>query len=439
MGLSSPGVGSGLDVNAMVSKLMAVESLPLTALTKKETSYNAKISALGTLKSTLANLQSAASAMNSATSLAALQGTVADSGVATATPGATALEGTYSLEVSKLAQAQIVHTASNPTLVDGSLTIQVGAGSSAVVSVNASDSISNVADRINADATLSSQLKASVVDNKLVLESKTSAAASTISVVGAATNAGENLADFNTANLTVARAAQDAQFKVNGIAIQRASNTVTDAISGVSLTLTGVTTSATSVSIAHNVSTAQTAISNFVAAYNMVNSAIGSLGNYDQKAALAGDSALRGVQAQLRSVLTSEPASLSGAALTRLTQLGVSVKVDGSLVFDATKLSTAFASDPSAVANAVAAYGTAMETATKAMVGSSGLVSSRVDGITSSLKDIAKRKDALSVSLAHIELRYRTQFTSLDGLMSSMTATSTFLTQQIASMSAQSK
>lgn len=439
MGLSSPGVGSGLDVNGMVSKLMAVESLPLTALTKKESSYNAKISALGSLKSTLANLQSAAAKMNSADTLVALKGTFTDASIATATPGATALEGTYSLEVSKLAQAQIVHTASNPTLVDGSLTIQVGAGSSAAITVNASDSLADLASRINADTTLASQLKASVVDNKLVLESKTSGAASTISVVGAATNPGENLDAFNTANLTVARTAQNAQFKVNGIAIERSSNTVTDAIDNVSLTLKKVTTSATELTVAHDVSTAQDAITSFVTAYNAANSTIGSLGNYDQKAALAGDSALRGVQAQLRSVLTSEPASLSGSAVTRLSQLGVSVKADGSLEFDATKLTTAFTNDPSAVANAVAAYGTAMETATKAMVGSSGLVSSRIDGINSSLKDIAKRKDTLSVSLAHIELRYRTQFTSLDGLMSSMTATSTFLTQQLASMAAQTK
>jgi flagellar hook-associated protein 2 len=439
MGISSPGIGSGLDVNNIVSKLMSVETLPLTALTKKETSYNAKISALGSLKSVLADLQTASAAMNSAAGLAAFKGTLSDTSIATATPGAAALEGTYSLEVSKLAQAQVMYTASNPSLVDGTLTINVGSGSAGVVNVSATDSLTDVADRINADTTLKTQIKASVVDNKLVLESKTTGAANIISVSGAATNPLENLDAFNTASLTQARAAQDAEFKVNGIAIQRSSNTVTDAISGVTLTLKKATTSATELNVARDVSTAQTALTNFVAAYNAANSTITSLGSYSNGAALAGESSLRGVQSQVRSILRTVPSALSGATVTSMSQLGVKMQKDGTLVFDATMLTSAFQSDPTSVADAVAAYGTAMEDATDAMTGTFGLVSSRIEGLSRSLKDIDLRKETLSARLANIELRYRTQFTALDGMMSSMTATSSFLTQQIANMSASNK
>lgn len=443
MGISSPGVGSGLDVNAIVSKLMSLERLPLTALVKKETAFTAKISALGSLKSVLAELQTAATALKSASAFTAFKGTVADAAIATATPGAGAVGGSYSLEVTKLAQAQIVHTVSNPAMVDGTLSIKVGAGAPVPIAVNSTDTLAALSDRINADSALNNQLKASVVDNKLVLENKATGSGSvlvpnTITVSGTA-----GLENFTDAQLTQARAAQDAEFKVNGIAITRASNTVTDAVPNVSLTLNKVTTSATELNVARDVSTVETALNSLVTAYNAANSVIKNLGTYNlttfQGSVLAGDSALRSVQSQVRGALSTVPASLAGASVTVLSQLGVTMQKDGSMLLDAAQLKTAFATDPTAVANAVAAYGAALETTTKAMADDGGLVSSRIDGLNSSVKDIGARKDALALRLELVEKRYRAQYTSLDMLMSSMSATSSFLTQQIAGMTASSK
>jgi flagellar hook-associated protein 2 len=443
MGISSPGVGSGLDVNGIVSKLMAVESLPLTALTTKATAFTAKISALGSLKSVLADLQAAANGLNSGGNFTALNGTITDPTIATATPGNGAVAGTYSLEVLQLAQAQVVNTAINPGLVNGTLNIKVGAGTAVAVAVNGTDTLAVLSARINADSTLNTQLKASVVDNRLVLESKTTGAANTITVAATAAGGGTGLAAFDTANLAVARAAQDANFKVNGIAITRTGNTVTDAVANVSLTLNKVTTSATQLNVGNDVSVVQTALTKMVAAYTAANNTIKNLGTYNlttyQGSALAGDSALRSVQSQLRGALSAMPASLAGATVTTLSQLGVSMQKDGSMLLDAAKLQTAFTTDPTAVANAVVAYGTAMEATTKAMVNAGGLISSRIDGLNSSVKDIGNQKDALSARLATVEQRYRAEFSSLDMIMSSMTATSTFLTQQIAGWAAPSK
>ena len=169
MSISSPGLGSGLDVNAIVSQLMAVERRPITELTRKEAGITAKISGLGSLKGALSGLQSASASLNAADSFTALKATVSDSAAASATASASATAGSYTLEVSQLAQAHLVHTAANPALADGALNIQVGSGTAVDVTVNATDTLSDLAARINADATLAAQVKASVVDNKLTL------------------------------------------------------------------------------------------------------------------------------------------------------------------------------------------------------------------------------------------------------------------------------
>jgi flagellar hook-associated protein 2 len=436
MAISSPGVGSGLDVNGIVSKLMEVERYPLTALVKKQTGITAKISALGTLTSAVDQLKTTASAMSTGTTFAAFKASVADSSIATATAATGALAGTYALQVSFLAQAQIAHTASNPAVADGKLTIQLGAAAAVDITVNASDSLTDIASRINADATLGSQIRASVVDSKLVFESKLTGAANTISVAGIATDGGTGLDAFDTANLTTARPAQNALFKLNGIEISRSTNTVTDVVDNVTLQLKSVSANTTQVEVARNKSDVQGALADMVLAYNSTIKILATQGQYDaatrKGAVLAGDPALRGTQTQLRGALTNVPASLSGATFTTLAELGVTRKSDGTLVYDATKLQAAFDSDPAAVETAVKAYGTELLAATKAIGGAEGVVSTRVNSFKRSVSDIDKRMISLELRMTNIEARYRAQFSALDTLMSSYNSTSSFLTQQLA-------
>lgn len=434
MSISSPGLGSGLDVNAIVSQLMAVERRPITELTRKEAGITAKISGLGSLKGALSGLQSASASLNAADSFTALKATVSDSAAASATASASATAGSYTLEVSQLAQAHLVHTAANPALADGTLNIQVGSGTAVDITVNATDTLSDLAARINADATLAAQVKASVVDNKLTLESKNSGLSNAITVI-----AQPGLEAFDSTSLTEARAAQDAQIKLNGITITRSSNTITDAVPNVTLTLSKATSSPATLTVGRDVAGVQTALNNFVKAYNEAIKTIGSLGNYNaetkEAAILNGNSTLRSVQSQVRGVMTTVPASLAGKTVTTLNQLGVSMQRDGSLKLDTTKLKAAFDSDSSAVAKAVAAYGKAMDTTTYAMTTTGGLVTSQIDGLNRSVTDIEKRSAALQSRLTTVEKNYRAQYASLDTLMAKMSKTSSFLTQQLASLS----
>jgi flagellar hook-associated protein 2 len=136
----------------------------------------------------------------------------------------------------------------------------------------------------------------------------------------------------------------------------------------------------------------------------------------------------------LRSLIGSIPGGLEGTAMQRLSDIGVSYQKNGTLAVDSAKLSAAITSDISGVANLVAAYGSAFKSATDTMVGSGGILAARTDGITASIKSLNKQADVVSARLAQIEARYRKQFTALDTLMSNMTKTSNFLTQQLANL-----
>ncbi len=109
--LSSVGVGSGLDVNSIVSKLMQVESLPLTQLNSQVTSYQATLSAYGTVNSALGTFQTAVQTLNSSSMFSALSVTPGNSSILTGTATGTAIAGSYNVNVTQLAQAQSLTTA----------------------------------------------------------------------------------------------------------------------------------------------------------------------------------------------------------------------------------------------------------------------------------------------------------------------------------------
>jgi flagellar hook-associated protein 2 len=136
----------------------------------------------------------------------------------------------------------------------------------------------------------------------------------------------------------------------------------------------------------------------------------------------------------VRKALKTVPAALAGASLQTLSQIGITVQKDGSLALDSTKFANAVSSDLSGVANVLSAYGSAFKSATDYVVGTTGTIATRTDGINASMTTYDKQIDAINARLVQIEANYRQQFTALDTLMSSMTQTSTYLTQQLANL-----
>jgi len=379
--LSAAGVGSGLDVNSIVTSLMAVENKSLTALDTQTASYQTKISAYGTVKAALARFQSSLATLKDPTTFGTLtaQSTTPDAvGVSVA---GQAVAGTYSVQVTQLAQATKLvsdgFAATTDNVGSGSLTFQGGtltagvftpngSGARSVTIAPESQSLSGIRDAVNAagiGVTATIVNDGSANGNRLVFTSTSSGAANSLKVTvsdadGTDTdNAGLSRLAFDPAavagsgrNLTQKVAAQDAEFVIDGIDVSKPTNTSTDAIEGVTLNALALTigTGAT-ISIAQDNSGATRAIQGFVTAYNTLNTTLVGLTKYDPVSktgsTLTGDSTVRGIQSGLTAILTRPVAALadSGTTLDTLGQLGVSLQADGTLALDTTKLSAALA------------------------------------------------------------------------------------------------
>ncbi|MBI3903706.1 MAG: flagellar filament capping protein FliD [Nitrosomonadales bacterium] len=387
-------VNSTLDVASVVSQLMTVEQRPLTLLATKETSYQAKLSAFGSVQGALGSFQTAVSGLTDLSRFQSLNATVSDTSIASATASSSAIAGTYSLAVTKLAQSQQLvangQASSTSAIGSGTLTFDFGTisgtqvngkytagatftsnGNGAkTVTIDASNnSLQGIRDAINSAGI---GITATIVNDggaspyRLALTSNNIGANNSIKIFVAEDPLAPGLAAVlahdpaGTQNLTETAAAQNAEFNVNGIAISKASNTVTDVIQGVTLNLTNKTTSPVNVTVTRNTSTISTAVSSFVKAYNDLNSTLVNVSSYNAAtktgAVLLGDSTIRSLQTQLRGIL-NKPIGSTGGTLTTLSQIGVSFQKDGTLALDSTKLTAAINSNFNDIASLFATVG----------------------------------------------------------------------------------
>ncbi|WP_300455294.1 flagellar filament capping protein FliD [Accumulibacter sp.] len=467
MAISSPGLGSNLDVNSIVSQLMALEKRPLTELAKKEAGLQAKISALGSLQGAISALQTAAGNLVPASGTTATQkfsvfkSAVSDATIASASTSSSAVAGTYSLEVTQLAKQHSIATSTTATPfsgTDGTLptggtltlsldTVPAGTSPTKTTDITLADGATpeQVRDAINnASAGVSAVVINGVAGKQLVLTGDTAGSNQFIRLSGIAGLAyNPNDAPAPTDAFVQSQAAQGSSFKLNGIAVTAATNTVTTALDGVTLTLlkgpeAPATSLSTTLTISKDNSSLTSGLNALVKALNEFNTTANSLGSYNPTTkvagALNGDSTLRTAQSSVRNSLGEIPSALSGATLQRLSDVGVSLQKDGKWTVDSSKLTKAISENFSGVANLVAAYSAKLKSAADGLVGTDGLIAARSAGLNTSIKSLDKQSDVISSRLTQIEARYRRQFTALDTLVSGMTTTSNFLTQQLANL-----
>ncbi len=372
MGISSPGIGSGLDVNGIVSRLMAVESRPLTTLATKEAKQQAQLSAFGSLKGALSTFQNSVATLSDPTKFSAVTANIADTSLATVSSSPKAAPGNYSLEVQSLAQSQKIKSGnfadSTTTVGAGTLTIQYGTYSGGAFTLNpdkaaesitiAADqsSLAGVRDAINeADGGISASIVNDGSGDRLVISSNDTGLSNALKITVAdddlnnTDNAGLSQLAFDvstggTANLTETVAASDAQVIIDGITVNKASNTISDAIEGVTLNLLKADLgNSTNLSVTRDTASVQAAIQSFVSSFNELDQTIKDLSKFDtesqQASVLTGDSTLRAVQFQLRGIFNT-PLSTAGGGLSTLSEVGITFQADGSLSLDSSKLSS---------------------------------------------------------------------------------------------------
>ena len=375
MGIAVPGVGSNLDVNGIVSQLMAVERQPLALLQQRQSDYQAKLSAYGMLKGTLSAFQTAMNGLADGTKFQAVTASAADPSIFTAIANGKAVPGSYSMEVQQLAQQQKISSngfaTTSSAVGSGTLTIQYGtydSGSNTfalnsakpaqTVTIDPSNNtLSGVRDAINgANIGVSATIINDGASNRLVLTAKDTGASNSIKITTSdddGTNvdaAGLSQLAFDPTatagsgrNMAEVQAAQDAKLKIDGIAISKSSNTITDAIEGVTLNLLKSNVgSPTTLGVARDTAGAKASVEAFVTAFNNVNQTLGNLSAYDaatkSAAVLQGDSTTLSIQTRIRATLS---AAVNGSGFTTLSQIGVAFQKDGSLALDSTKLQTA--------------------------------------------------------------------------------------------------
>lgn len=397
MAISSPGIGSNLDINGIIGKLMQVESQPLTTLARKEASYQAKLSAFGNLNGALASFQTAVASLNSPAMFQSLNATVADSTIFTAVATSQAVAGTYSINVTQLAQAQTISSAGQAdvtaaigggtattlsfqfgTISGGTLTNGVYTGATfaqdpgqptgTVTLDGSNNSLQGIRDAVNAanigvTATIVSD--GGAVPNHLVFTSSKTGAPSSMKISVSGDASINSLLAYDpaaTQNMTQSSAAQSAALTVNGIAVSSASNTVSDAIQGVTLNLAKI--GASNLTVARNTASVENGVNAFVKAYNDFNTALKNLTGYDaatkQGGPLLGDSTARNIQAQVRKMLSTALTGVDGS-LTTLSQIGVSFQKDGALALDAAKLKTALTNNFDDIGKLFASMGSATD------------------------------------------------------------------------------
>jgi len=376
--LSSPGIGSGLDVNGIVNQLMVSERQPLNMLNRQEQVYNQKLSAFGQVRSALATFQTALKDLSNGSKFQALSATSSDTKVLSASASGKAIPASYQIGVTQLAQQHKVASAGYATtdavIGSGTLNIQFGTYDSglntftanadkAAKSISiapANNTLAGIRDAINA---ANAGVTATVVNdgtatgNRLVLTSSDSGASNSLKISvtdddGTALNTTglSALAYDPTAavgsgkNLEQKAAALDALLDIDGIAVKQSTNTVKDAIDGVTLNLaqTNVGQKLTLV-VGRDNKAVTDAVQAFVTSYNGASGTLKNLtafkGPGAQNGILLGDSTARGIQVEMRDLLNTS--INSGGALTTLSQIGVSFGSDGTLSLDNAKLTTA--------------------------------------------------------------------------------------------------
>lgn len=466
--ISSAGIGSGLDVDGIVTKLMAIEKRPLTLLQGTASDIQTKISAYGSLQSAESAFRDAALALATATTWTNTTASSSDASSVAATTTTGAAASNYSIVVQSLATAQSVattaYTGSTALVGAGTLHIDVGSWTTAPASfsaradstgvditVSATDTLANVRDKINAagagvsasivnDATGSRLVmtsSATGIDNGFRVHSADAIGATGLSGLAYDPQAGEPLTSLTQSGANSA-------VVINGLSVNSASNTLSDVVEGLTLTLSKLTTGPVQIGVAQDSAKTRQSIQGFVTAYNTLASALAKNTKYDPTSkaagALQGDSTAVSLQRQLRNMLGAN--SGASSVFSTLSQAGLEMQQDGSLKINDTKLAAAmgnmgelqqlFARNDTVGEGANDGIAVRLRKFGDAVLGTGGMLTTRTEGLTRSLSVNSKSQDAMTDRLAATEARMRAQYSALDTKMASLSALSTYMTQQIA-------
>ena len=448
--ITSTGIGSGLNINAIVSSLTTAYGAAQTnQLTSQQNSLDSQVSAYGTFTSALDTLKATLSKLEVPSQLAGFAATVADKTIASATTSSSAVAGQYSLQVNNLATAATLtstHVASSTTPVGtGTLTIAVGGASTSISIDTTNNTLAGIAAAINS-APNNPGLTASIITAtdgaRLVLAGTATGAANAITVTQSGGDGGLSTLVYDpthgVTNLTQTQAATNANFSINNFASTSASNQVTGAITGVTLNLlqASAANTPTTLTISPDTSAAQTSIGSFVTALNGVLSSIQTLTGYNASTQTAGplngNATLEAFQNQLANVLDQVTTGGSGGVKS-LTDLGITANANGTYDTNSTTLSNALTANLASIGTLLGGtngIATKLDNLINGYTKTGGLLATINQGLQTSLSNVAKEQAALTAQLAVYSQTLTTQYNAMDAAVAQLKLTQTYLTAE---------
>lgn len=471
--ISSPGLGSGLDVDSIVGQLVAIERRPIELLTQQKTTLQAKLSSFGLLKSYTTNVQDAVSRLADPTLWQRTTAVSSEAATVSASSTAVAVPGNYSIQVSQLAQAHSlasgVYASSSASVGTGTLTIDLGsydtganfvprtppASVSIAIGVG-EDSLEAVRAKINAaNAGVTASIVKDASGARLAIQATATGASSAIRIAVAADTPlpvapsdPPSLASLAydpgvpaTSRLTQTLEAKNALATINGLSVSSATNTFTDAIEGVTLNVARVTTTAVQVRVGADNDAYKKAITDFVKSYNEISNYLSAQTKYDPDTkvagALQGDRATLSLQTQLRTAI-AQPSNASATYRT-LTDVGIELQKNGTLIVNDRKLTAALGnlsevgkafSNPATEGAGATGIAVRLKALTTAANNIDGVVTTRAEALRASIKRSDTNVERYELRVAATRTRLLAQYGALDTKLSTLNNLNTFVTQQ---------
>lgn len=473
------GIGSGMDISSLVSALVQADGAPKAAqLARQENAATEKFTALGSLRGALSTFQDVLDKLNSSDLYAKRNATSSNTDIFSVTADKDASVGNYDVQVFNLAKSSKIALRGQASATDaigtGTLTIAAGDKSIDVTVTEDNNSLAGIRDAINAQSA-DSGITATVVSDpnggggsRLVLSSSDTGSGNDISVQ-VATEAGDTgdlgvlaytppaTTDYEPTPVDpldplaprVISYARDANLSIDGLAISSASNSVSDAIDGVTLTLKAAQSqddldAGTSVSLGVGLDKAgmRSSLKSFVDGYNALMKTVGSLtsvtavGGDDSEplaAALVGDASVRSVLSSLR----NEMGAVASGDIRILAELGITTQRDGTLAIDSDKLDEALDNNFEALGEFMAGENGLMgrlDAKLEPYTQTGGIIEGRTKALQNTLSGIDEQRERLETRLASLETRLLAQFNAMDTLVANLSSTGDFLSSQLSSL-----
>ena len=439
------GLSSGIDTASMIEQLVKLESVSITQMEQRKRDYQSQISIVQNLNSKLQTLQNKAKDLDTLEEFLSYETETSDTDLLSVSATGNANPGSYDIYVDSLAKAERRYSKDFTDkdvaglAGEGTLTIQVGSDDAVDITVEADDTLEDIVSKINsADLNASAGLLYDGTSYYLQISGKETGLENAITI-----NENGTSLDLDDAVANITQAASDASIRMDTFTITSATNEITEAIPGVTLTLHEEdSTTPVNINIAPNSSEIEGKIKEFVDAYNSVMSVIHNefkfTGEAKDAGRLTGDSTLRSVQLQINQIVSSSNSDLPGN-IQALSQLGIKSDNNGQLTIDSTELADAITNDTKGVAelfagtsdHSVGGLGDNLNSLIETFVDySEGILTAKINGMNRTVSSIDTSIERQENYVAKYEEKLRAQFTSMEVTMSSLMSQSNFMANQ---------